>query len=150
MSDNYKFPSTCVNKVKDSNVKVEENGRKFILSNPQRKEVLKIKIDNCVIKDTNSNKCDFLIIDPDKNNSYFVELKGQNIKHALKQLEDTIQKIEDTSNGYIKAKFSKKFAFAVLSQCPLPSTEIQNFKNKFMKIKIKLEVKNKEITYNLD
>lgn len=150
MSNTYNFPSTCVDKVKDSNVKVEEKGRKFILVNTNRKEVLRIRIDNCVIKDNNSNKCDFLIIDPDKNNSYFIELKGQNVKHALKQLEDTIQKIENISNGYIKTKFSKKFAFAVLSQCPLPSTQIQNIQRRFMKTKIRLEIKNNEIRYDLD
>lgn len=150
MSNNYNFSSNCVEIVDHPNVKVEENGKKFIALNPNRKEVLRIKIDGCVINDNTTNKCDFLIIDTQKDNAYFIELKGKNVKHAIKQLTDTIEKINNTSNKYISEKFSGKFAFAVLSHCPLPSLEINLMQKEFSKKKIKLVIKNKEIHHSLD
>lgn len=150
MSNNYNFPPNCAEKVDHPNVKAEENGKKFIALNPNRKEVLRIKIDGCVINDNTTNKCDFLIIDPQKDNAYFIELKGKNVKHAIKQLNDTIEKIDNLSNKYISKSFSGKFAFAILSQCPLASVEIQNIQKEFSKKKIKLVIKNKEIHHNLD
>ncbi|MEL5894362.1 hypothetical protein AAE250_12815 [Bacteroides sp. GD17] len=53
-------------------------------------EVEKHKIDGSIINDTQSNKCDFLFI-CNKQKFFFVELKGTDIKHALTQIDATMQ-----------------------------------------------------------
>lgn len=68
----------------------EENKRIFILKDAKAEEVEKHKIDGSIIHDTRCNKCDFLFVFK-KEKYFFVELKGTDIKHALTQIEATMQ-----------------------------------------------------------
>lgn len=68
----------------------EENRQVFILTDATIEEVEKHKIDDGVIKDAISNKCDYLFIYKDQK-FFFVELKGSDIRHALLQIKASMQ-----------------------------------------------------------
>jgi hypothetical protein len=63
----------------------------FRLKNFKRIKVRIIKVDDCVIED-DSTRCDFVIEIPMDNIKVvlFIELKGKNVEHGIKQLEKTI------------------------------------------------------------
>jgi hypothetical protein len=44
------------------------------------------KVDGGIISSTECYKCDFLLLDSDSNNAYFIELKGIDKIHALEDL----------------------------------------------------------------
>jgi hypothetical protein len=69
-------------------INVEENKRKYIAHNQSENVVCLIRVDNCLIKD--GIKCDFLLLNISKAKSYFIELKGSDLIHALEQINRTI------------------------------------------------------------
>ncbi|MFC2155513.1 hypothetical protein ACFLRB_03355 [Acidobacteriota bacterium] len=134
----------CGSKVNAQKIVLSENRRKFVLNNLNRSTILKVKVDDCL--NITGKRCDWLLIVISEPAAHFVELKGNKVEHALLQLENTIKVISYPENGYIKRKFSKKIAYAILSHCPIDSTEIQNKKIYFRKrLNAVLEIKNKEI-----
>ena len=135
----------CGAKVNDRKIVVKENKRKFIIDNPNNLTILKVKVDDCL--DIPGKKCDWLLITLNEQAAHFVELKGNKVEYALLQLENAIKVISKPAQGFIKRKFSKIFAYAILSHCPIDSTEIQNKKIDFRrKLNAVLEIKNKSIT----
>lgn len=70
-------------------VVVEENKITYKLINPSKKEVCKIRVDDCLIKD-NQKKCDYLILCCTDQVAILVELKGGNIEDAFPQLDGAI------------------------------------------------------------
>jgi hypothetical protein len=142
-----KFGS-CAKETRDEIIVCEEKRRKFIGKNNNRKPILKVEVDGCLI--TKGTRCDWLLVDIDGNIAHFIELKGNDLKKAFLQLEKTIQRISNTNNQYISTEFTKKYAYAVLSKCPLRSNDIDNKKVEFKrKLKTGLFVKNNEIKQNL-
>ncbi len=98
---------------------------KIYFLNPRQKHIRKVTVDDCVLKE-GVQKCDYLIITKDSEIEHFVELKGHNIKHAISQLETTINKI------FCNVKQSK-FRFILTSRSPLSAASIQVYKKKFKK-----------------
>ncbi len=129
----------CVILTTDSKIKCEENKRKIIFNNQHRSEVEKITVDNCQI--TSGVRCDYLIKHEQKE--YFIELKGEDIKHAFVQLTRSILQLGSNDCQVRKC-------FVISSRSPLTSAQIQNervlFKRKY---KSDLIVKNKNFEENL-
>ncbi|PZU92616.1 MAG: hypothetical protein DCE90_17765 [Pseudanabaena sp.] len=106
----------------------EENKRKYILQNPSRKKVCKVRIDGCVITSQSQRKCDYLMIvceDEASNQAesvdlYFVELKGRDLMSAVEQLTETIKYFQ--ANNY--RFFGKVFARVVVSHVSRPTASI--------------------------
>lgn len=71
-----------------SKVKISENGKKAIFLNPERKPVVKTRVDGCLC--VNVTACDWLVRSED-NETVLVELKGTDVDHAIKQIEETFQ-----------------------------------------------------------
>ena len=91
--------SKCVQRTNVSNIKFEENHKKIIFSNVERKYCYKIQVDGCVI--TQGKRCDNLlkvgeIIDVGKE--YYVELKGTDVPHAVEQIESTIDLLHNDNS----------------------------------------------------
>src|SRR5207237_10899918 len=63
------------------------------LLNPERRKVDRIEVDGCAI--TTGLRCDWLVcaITGGPHEEIFVELKGVDIEHAIKQIEATIPKL---------------------------------------------------------
>lgn len=103
----------------------EENGRKVIFKKPQGKKAQKIRVDGCCIRQATA--CDYLVLDWE-NRYHFVELKGSNVEHALKQLSATIP-------SFFKAGSKAKFWCFIAStgSAPAATTGVQNKKAQIKK-----------------
>ncbi|MCC2644975.1 MAG: hypothetical protein K0R94_753 [Burkholderiales bacterium] len=106
----------------------EENKRRFEINSTleERKNLRKIKVDGCVYNSSHIEKrCDYIFIFKEIF-SCFIELKGKDIKHAVAQLETSLQNFEVTG---------KKHAFIVASANEFPSakTDRQRFEKMFKK-----------------
>ncbi|WRH65169.1 MAG: hypothetical protein RSE13_14630 [Planktothrix sp. GU0601_MAG3] len=130
----------------DKRITRKENQSQIIIENPNQFKVCVVQVDGCTIKE--GLRCDYLVI-PDQQDikkiiEIYIELKGSEILHAIKQLEATIQELSDHP-----AK-QEKVCIIISTRCPLTTTEIQKFKLKFKKTyNAKLEVKNMTYTYCL-
>jgi hypothetical protein len=119
-----KHPS-CVEKVRISKIVLKENHRSFVLRNPNRREVVKVRVDGCLIR--GSPACDWALIVPEEPREWYVELKGSNVNHAITQLEETILRISTDPRR------SRKRSYIVSSNCPLISTKLQQAILRFRK-----------------
>lgn len=86
----------CIKQTNDSQIKFEENRKKIVFINTQRLRYQRVQIDGCAIK--KGAKCDNLLVSADEKEEYYVELKGKDIKHAIEQIECTIDKIGEHSD----------------------------------------------------
>ena len=78
----------------------KEKGKTFQLDNKSRVEVAKIKIDGCVFNSTDGIKCDYLFEVPSKEKLFYVELKGSDAIHAIRQVHSTILQTKDQYKGW--------------------------------------------------
>ncbi|WP_434036042.1 hypothetical protein [Formosa sp. 4Alg 33] len=101
----------------------EETRSRLVIENIDKVEAIKVTVDGCEI--TKGIRCDFMYII--KDTEIYIELKGQDIKHAIEQLEATIKKL--SSNP----KTKKKKSFVICTRSPLSSASIQNVRVKFRK-----------------
>lgn len=129
----------CVQTLSTSKIKCAEDRRKIIFNNRAHHKVDRIIVDNCQI--TDGIRCDFLV--KHNKNEYFVELKGEDIKHAFEQLKRSILILG--SDDCIK-----RYSYVISSRSPLASAQIQNIRLLFMKKhKSMLVVKNNSFEVNL-
>ena len=132
------FKSECCETNKSKEIVCEENKRKMTFLNPDRLEITKVHVDGCEITD-NSTRCDYLVVGNSIEN--YVELKGQDIKHAIEQLEATIRKLSKNQSKY------NKRCFVISTRCPISSSQIQIIQKKFKKkYNSTFRVKNKQHT----
>ena len=71
-------------------VVAKENKTTYKLINLSKKEVCKIKVDNCLIKEA-QKKCDYLILNCSDQIAIFIEFKRGNIEEAFPQLDAAIK-----------------------------------------------------------
>lgn len=73
---------------------VTENKSSFCIDSKEKKKIEKIKIDKCLNNSSEHRKCDYLFIynsgNKQSNIYIFVELKGEDIAHAVTQIENSI------------------------------------------------------------
>jgi hypothetical protein len=81
-------PDDCTETIYDSRLKVEENGRKAVFLNLERKEVRKVQVDGCLITGS-SRRADYIVSRPGVVD-VVVELKGKDIYHARDQIQATL------------------------------------------------------------
>ncbi|MCK4766053.1 MAG: hypothetical protein KAW12_27895 [Candidatus Aminicenantes bacterium] len=142
------FFGKCGRQSKDPKIVVSEKKSKFTAVNKNKRTVLKVEVDDCL--KISGKRCDWLLIVVDNAEAHFIELKGGKVRHALEQLENTIKIIAVPGNGYIEKEFTGKFAYAILSHCPISGTEIQNRKKQFRRdLDTKLVIKNRECSIPL-
>jgi hypothetical protein len=138
------FKPECMTTTNNLQIVCREPGTKskMTFENPTRAEVLKIKVDGCQLLQNDRWKCDFLVIAFDKE--HFVELKGQDLNHAVKQLESAILLL---SKDYRR---SAKFAFVKCSKVVVSETIRQNWKEKFRReFNARLVIKSSELVHVL-
>jgi len=133
----------CVTQTSDTNIKFEEKKRSILFHNKNNHKCSKVVVDGCAIKD--GIKCDNLLVDMVTNNEFFVELKGEDVNHAISQLERSISLLSD------KTILNKKvFAFIIPTNVsPTLNTRIQIQKKKFKKKGITLQIKEKRLIVSL-
>lgn len=116
----------------------KENRSLLTLLNKDEVSSITIKVDGCEIND-DGIKCDFLHIA--KEIEMYIELKGQDLTHAMNQIERTIGLLS------LDKKKQKKISYIICTRSPLSSTEIQSFDRKFReKFNSKLIIKSSPFT----
>lgn len=128
------IPAHCVEMRSDSLIVFSENKSKITFENPDHNTYRAIQVDGCVFNAADGHKCDKLLESERYADQYFVELKGGDSNKAVKQLEDTLERIPSRLAG------AKRMAFAVFSNtCPKNDTKRQAiekfFKNRGVFIK---------------
>ncbi len=73
-------------------IRVKEMGTVYVLQFKPEMLTSAYQVDGYIIKNDNVDKCDYVILANHKENwaEIFVELKGCNISHGVKQLRETI------------------------------------------------------------
>ena len=115
--------NNCIQKTNNKIIVFQENRSKLIILNKNQINTTKVTVDGCEI--TSGLRCDFMLLAQELE--YFIELKGQDIEHAIKQLIATINKL--SSNP----KNMEKSSFIICTRSPLSSASIQNLQVKFKK-----------------
>ena len=114
----------CEEKINHSKISCEDKGRTFYFLNLLKKNVSRIKIDGCV--PIPGLGCDYLIITWTER-QHFVELKGTDVRHAVRQLVSTIKELHG------RRPEEPVFAWVVSRKVPLIESVIQSFKQQFLK-----------------
>jgi hypothetical protein len=124
----------CVEAVRHSKVKVEEQGRKAVFLNPDQALIKKVHVDGCLMTGTGP-KADYIVSKPGVVD-VIVELKGKDVPHARDQIVATLPVWR------AHPPFSSKIAgLIVCSRSPLSSSELQIMKAKaLIRHKLWLEV----------
>lgn len=129
----------------NKNIVIEENRRKLIVLNNANFKINKVRVDGCYI--TNKLKCDYLLeLIDNKDNVhivFYVELKGSDINHAIKQVESTMRYCRAEHNNL------KKECYIILSRFPSAGTSAQILKKKFKKnnkVQLYIDSKVKKVT----
>lgn len=108
-----KIPDECCEYYGNTKVLVcKENNQKYVIHNNYSRNLLKIRIDGCLI--TSGSRCDFAV-DIDSTDIYLIELKGKDLRKACIQL--------DASYKYFKTNFNYKIinCRVVLSKMSRPA-----------------------------
>ncbi len=122
----------------------KENGKIFKLYT-NGIEFDKIKLDDG--QNNEHKKCDYLITKQTKDIQIFVELKGNKIAKAYRQILASYDNIERIKNLQVKY-----YAAIVCQRFPQKDTTIQNLHKKANKIFAEIFIKNNEIQtqYNIE
>lgn len=79
----------------------EENRCVHVGLNVNKNNVRQYQVDGGVYKkDTTPTRCDYLLINDDKRDSYYIELKGSDIEKAIQQVDVTVEDICPSLGGY--------------------------------------------------
>ncbi len=108
-------------------VKDSGNKQEYRVTNKNGKEICKIKVDGCLIKE--SERCDYLILACEDKSAFFVELKGHDLKKAIGQIDSSL------TNLITEIKEFKIYARIVLNRNPTPDI------NSSIEIKLKKRLK---------
>jgi hypothetical protein len=131
----------CQETIDVSRVKVEEEGKKAVFVNLERKTFVKTKVDGCLC--TGETACDWVVTHDDAD--LFIELKGTDVDHGLSQIFCTARYWID--NGFSSSKLA---ALVVCCRYPRVSTGIQRAKLRFrrdFKGPLTVVSKNLEFTF---
>jgi hypothetical protein len=80
-------------------ISFEANKRKYCASNPHGLSVLRYEIDGKMV--TTGERCDYGMGVPRKGTVYLIELKGSDLKKAVRQINSTMDVLGEKLDGYI-------------------------------------------------
>lgn len=131
---------------RDSNIKFEDQKSKITFVNQSKKSCLKVNVDGGVVPSTEcSLRCDKLLVEKSRPLFCFVELKGGDIGHAIKQLETSLADLRLNPDCD-----QQKLAFVVgKNHFPVSSPLIQKGMKKISALNAKLIVVNTPASYPL-
>ena len=95
---------------------LKERRSEVRFENPERHKIDQFQVDGCLMKE--GLKCDHLINVGALEATFFVELKGKDVHHAMKQLQ--------TSHERLKERHLSRVHWVVATtRCPLSTSDIQ-------------------------
>lgn len=83
----------CLTDKEQSKPTVREKGVTYFIENPNRLTALVYHVDGGLIVGADENKCDYLMLFPQRGQAFFIELKsnGQDWKEAVLQAKNTVE-----------------------------------------------------------
>jgi hypothetical protein len=115
---------------------------KYIYDNRSSDYLTKYRVDGGLI-DNSGAKCDYLLLNCNKSQSFFIELKGSDIIHAIEQIDRSIDLLKDKLAGL------SVFARIVVTRVNTPvlkDTRYLRLKKKVESLNGNLSYKSKELT----
>ena len=106
----------------------QHRAQNVVKQNNLRSAVRRYKIDGNIIID--GNKCDYLVLNDDLKTAYLIELKGKDIHHAIKQLEDTLNIMKENLPDYT---FFLRIAYTGRCTHNVHDNKINRWKEKYGK-----------------
>lgn len=120
------IPKKCIEITSAKKIVFKEKRSIVYFINASEISIKKVIIDNCVI--TEGKRCDYLLLIINSDiKEHFIELKGSDVGHAIKQLLTTIKIVSEN------AKSLKKAAYVISTKCPISSTTLQIVQKKVKK-----------------
>jgi hypothetical protein len=109
---------------------------KYIYENQSRDFLSKYKVDGCLIVDDNA-RCDYLLLNCNKNQSYFIEIKGSDIIRAIEQI--------DRSIDLLKEKLTDFSVFARIVLTRINTIDLRDAK--YLRLEKKIKNMNGDLLY---
>lgn len=78
----------CATCNEQHNIVIKEKRCEYRFINNARTKYCVVRVDSCLV--TNGKRCDYLLLDCDKNEAYLIELKGSDITYAIEQILSTL------------------------------------------------------------
>lgn len=93
----------CLTDKEQSKPTVKEKGISYTVGNPNMLTVFVYHVDGGMIIGTDENKCDYLMMFPQRGQAYFIELKsnGADWKEAVEQAQNTVELLYPKMTGYV-------------------------------------------------
>ena len=100
----------------------KEQRSSLTLENINLVDSTRVQVDGCEIND-DGIRCDFLHLA--KDIEMYIELKGQDIPHAISQIERTMKILSSNLQKQVKV------SYIICTRSPMSSTEIQYYDRQF-------------------
>jgi hypothetical protein len=115
----------CTEDLSDSKITVKRDGRRATFDNANRTTIKRVDLD-CWISSTDAVRADYIVSKPGSVD-VIVELKGQDIAHAVEQIIATLVK------WWKAPPFSNKIGgLIVFTRCPIRAAEIGGMKKRLL------------------
>jgi len=143
------IPIECTSQSSGAKIVCNAKGRMITFLNPKRRRVVRYLIDDCAelrasLENSACKLCDFLVVDW-RREEHYVELKGRNVEHALKQLKATIPQLSlANANGRV-------YCWIITTESPSTQSKFQVLKQKFEKqFKARLTIRTNKFEHKLE
>jgi hypothetical protein len=140
-------PEVCRTLTRETKIVFSEKGRRMLFLNPRRMPLERCRIDSCPelrqqLSIQDSKLCDFCLVDW-RPEEHFIELKGKNVDHALRQLEATLNLLRQSPQKLVHA-------WIITSESPASQPKFLNLKERFMKrLNVKLTIRTNQHEHHL-
>jgi len=108
-----------------SNV-AKENGKEFRIENLASHQVCRLEVDGCYIDNDNKVKCDYAFLICQSSELILVELKGNDVVHAVKQIVETYKELKNSGSSFSGFIVSSSVPKATESRFRKLQDEVQN------------------------
>jgi hypothetical protein len=125
MSNPDPLLQACTEESTDSKITVKRDARRATFDNADRSKIKRVDVD-CWIPSTSAVKADYIVSKPTVVD-IIVELKGQDIAHAVAQIVATLVKWKNVQ------PFSNRIGgLIVFTRCPMRAAEIGDMKKRLL------------------
>jgi hypothetical protein len=140
------IPKECSQQSNRREIVCAEKGRKIKFLNPNGRRVVRHAIDRCLelrksLDQSTCKLCDFVVVDW-RSEEHYVELKGANVEHALRQLASTIPQLRSAARA---------FCWIITTESPSTQSKFMVLKEKFERqFKVRLTIRTNQCEHKLE
>lgn len=135
----------CFDFVSEQRKKVvfEDTGSstKFVYENNSLDKLTRYTVDGCLITG-GASRCDFLLLNCDKQQAFFIELKGSDLIKAVEQIDATITELYPQLKDFA---IEARIVLTRSNTTDLKSTKLIKLENRLKKLKGQLKKQNRQL-----